>query len=185
MAEKRNKEMVQPQYRPIADIEMLHNNPRFIKDADFKTLCDSLKANPEFFEARPLILSDRTGILTVIAGNMRLRAAIEIGLKEVPTVLIPKLTKEKEEEIIIRDNVSNGSWDMDALANEWSHLPLEEWGAPVWETPEEDEEVDDKPEKQSVVKLTIEFSDLLQFDEAKAEIEELLNGRFPAATIKY
>lgn len=123
--------MILPEYRNISELNLLHNNPRTIDEEDFTSLCESLKANPEFFEARPVILSDRTGILTVIAGNQRLKAAIEIGLTEVPSVLIPDLTKEKEEEIVLRDNVSNGKWDAEILKAEWSHLPLEDWGVPV------------------------------------------------------
>jgi hypothetical protein len=46
----------------------------------------------------------------------------------VPTFLIEGLDEAKEREIIIRDNISNGEFDMSALANEWSDLPLVEWG---------------------------------------------------------
>ncbi len=42
--------------------------------------------------ARPMILSDRTGELVIIAGNMRYRAAEKLGLKKVPTFLISGLT---------------------------------------------------------------------------------------------
>ena len=41
------------------------------------------------------------------------------------------MTEEKEREITIRDNVNNGVWDMDALANSWDDLPLFEWGVNV------------------------------------------------------
>lgn len=76
---------------------------------------------------------------------MRYEACTELGIDEVPTSLITKemleevvsehfrITGEEitieqaEREIIIRDNVSNGEWDMEALANEWSDDPLAEW----------------------------------------------------------
>ena len=48
-------------------------------------------------------------------------------LKEVPTFLLGGLTEEKEREIVIRDNISNGEWEMSAL-QEWKDLPLEDWG---------------------------------------------------------
>ena len=119
------------QYRTLSELEKLEGNPRFIEDKEFQTLCDSIRDNPKYFEARPLILSDRTGKLIIIAGNQRYEAAKVVKLKKVPTFLIEGLTEEKEREITIRDNVNNGVWDMDALANSWDDLPLFEWGVNV------------------------------------------------------
>ena len=54
------------------------------------------------------------------------------------------LTEEEEREIIIRDNISNGEWDWDILANEWDKEELEEWGLDVqFETVEPTAEEDD------------------------------------------
>jgi hypothetical protein len=121
------------EYRKLKDLNKLEGNPRIIKDDDFQKLCTSIKANPDYFEARPLILSNRTGQLVIIAGNQRYEAAKHLGLKEVPTYLIEGLTEEREREIIIRDNVNNGQWDWEQLANTWSAEELKEWGVPVWQ----------------------------------------------------
>lgn len=118
-------------YRPVSEIKELPNNPRTISKEDFDRLKDSIIDNPEYFEGRPLILSDRTGELVVLAGNQRLRAAKAVGLKEVPTIVLPNLTEEKEKEIIIRDNVSNGRWDMELLANDFDLQDLADWGVDV------------------------------------------------------
>ena len=118
-------------YRPVSEIKELPNNPRTISKEDFDRLKDSIIDNPEYFEGRPLILSDRTGELVVLAGNQRLRAAKAIGLKEVPCIVLPGLTEEKEKEIIIRDNVSNGRWDMELLANDFDLQDLADWGVDV------------------------------------------------------
>jgi hypothetical protein len=131
------------EYRKLKDIKLLDRNPRTIRDDDFKKLVQSIEANPDYFEARPLILSDRTGELVIIAGNQRYRAAKELKLKEVPTFLIKDLTEEREKEIIIRDNVSNGQWDFDLLANEWDVDQLEDWGLDIPNF-ERDENQDDK-----------------------------------------
>ena len=122
-------------YRNLKDLKKLPNNPRTIKTSDFDKLCKSIKDSPDYFEARPLILSDRTGELIIIAGNQRFEAAKTLKLKEVPTYLIKDLTEEREKEIIIRDNVSNGEWDMDELANNWTQDELIEWGLkiPNWD----------------------------------------------------
>jgi len=116
------------EYRKLKDLKKLEGNPRIIRDKQFKTLCDSIRDNPKYFEARPVILSNRTGELVIIAGNQRYEAARFLKLKEVPTFLIEGLTEEKEKEITIRDNVSNGEWDMDLLSATWSDLSLVEWG---------------------------------------------------------
>jgi len=116
------------QYRKLNELKKLPNNPRIIRDKQFKTLCDSIRDNPKYFEARPIILSNRTGEMVIIAGNQRYEAAKSLKLKEVPTFLIEGLDEAKEREITIRDNISNGEFDFDLLANEWSDLPLVEWG---------------------------------------------------------
>lgn len=120
------------EYRPLELLTPLDNNPRWIKSEDFERLCASIQNNPELFEAQPIILSDRTGKLVIIAGNQRYKAAKEVGLKEVPTVLLSGLTETKEKEIIIRTNVTNGRWDWDALANgSWDTIDLGNWGVDV------------------------------------------------------
>jgi len=116
------------QYLEISKLKKLIGNPREISHKDFAVLCQSIRDNPKYFEARPLILSNRTGELVIIAGNMRYEAAKKLQLKKVPTFLLAGLTERQEQEITIRDNVSNGDWDWDALANEWGDLPLSDWG---------------------------------------------------------
>lgn len=117
-------------YRPLDQMKPLENNPRWIKKEDFERLCASVQNNPELFEAQPIILSNRTGENIIIAGNQRYRAAIEVGLKEVPTILLEGLTEAKEREIIIRTNVPNGKWDFDVLASGlWGDVDeLADWG---------------------------------------------------------
>ena len=115
-------------YRPIADLKQLPGNPRTIKKDQFEKLKTSIKDNSDYFEARPLILSNRTGELVILAGNQRYKASKALGLKEVPTILLENLTEEREREIIIRDNVENGEWNIDMLANEWNPDDLISWG---------------------------------------------------------
>ena len=122
------KPKAQVEYRAIADLKELPGNPRTIKKDQFEKLKTSIKDNADYFEARPIILSDRTSELVILAGNQRYKAAKAIGLKEVPTILLPNLTEEREKEIIIRDNVENGDWDWDELANSWDASMLDGWG---------------------------------------------------------
>jgi ParB-like chromosome segregation protein Spo0J len=82
---------------------------------------------------------------TVLGGNMRLRAAREAGLEQVPVYVVDWTEKQKRE-FLIKDNVSFGEWDWDLLANDWEALDLQEWGLDVW-TPEENER--EEQEKQT------------------------------------
>jgi hypothetical protein len=100
-------------------------NPRTIKDDKFHKLVQSVKAFPEMLELRPIVVNDQ---LEVLGGNMRLRACIEAGMKEVTIIRASELTEDQQREFIIKDNVGFGEWDMDALANEWDAEELEEWG---------------------------------------------------------
>lgn len=114
-------------YRKISDLKKYDNNPRTITNEQLEKLKESISKNPDYFEARPIVLSNRTGELVVIAGNQRLEASIQLGLKKVPTYLLENLTEEREHELMIRDNVNNGEWDMQKLL-EWDSNELLEWG---------------------------------------------------------
>lgn len=117
-------------YRKLSEMKKLEGNPRKITQEQLNTLKESIERNKDYFEARPLILSNRTGELVVIAGNQRYEACKQLGIEECPTVLLEGLTEEREKEIIIRDNVSNGEWDKELL-EEWSKEDLEDWGVDV------------------------------------------------------
>lgn len=142
-------------YLPIEEVFEYTNNPRTIKKSDFERLVKSLKDNPDYFEARPLIISNRTGKNIIIAGNQRAKAAMKLGLKEVPAVVLEGLTEERENEIMIRDNVNNGEWDFDLLANNFDIDDLQEWGVdeikPFKEIVEDEPAPVDKENTYSIV----------------------------------
>lgn len=115
------------EYLSINKVKLNPDNPRQIKDAKFKSLVKSLSDCPDLFRARPLLCSDRTGVLIVLGGNMRLRAAIELKYKKVPVIIMSDLNELQEKEIAIKDNGIWGEWDFDALSS-WDDLPLTEWG---------------------------------------------------------
>lgn len=160
--------------RDLNTLVKLEDNPRFIREDQFDTLCDSLKDNPDYFKARPLILSNRTGELVIIAGNQRYEAAKHIGLSKVPTFLIEGLTEEREKEIIIRDNVSNGEWDHDLLANNWDSAQLFEWGVPITDIKLSDDE-DEEPEEDKPIRYLLEVD--CKTESERQEVEDLLLER--------
>lgn len=133
-------------YRKLEELNRLDNNPRTITPEDMEKLKESIRNNPDYLEARPLVLSDRTGKLVIIDGNQRYEACLQLRLKEVPTALLHGLTEEREREIIIRANVNNGKWDLTKLF-EWDYRELMDWGVEGISFPEisdfNEEEVDD------------------------------------------
>lgn len=159
-------------YRKLEDLKKLPNNPRTITKEDMLRLQKSIQDNADYFEARPLILSNRTGELVILAGNQRYEAAKALGLETVPTFLLEGLTEEREREIIIRDNVSNGEWDMDILANEWDTEDLAEWGVdlPILAPSDLETEVDFDSAYTSDRDVNFfEFEKALDIDERTAE----------------
>ena len=105
-------------------IKLNPNNPRIIKDDKFNKLVQSIKDFPEMLDIRPIVVN-KEGI--ILGGNMRFKACIEAGIKEPPYVVVD-LTEEQQKEFLIKDNVSGGEWDWEALANEWNVEQLEDWG---------------------------------------------------------
>ena len=133
-------------------IEGLPKNPRILKDDKFIKLKKSLQDDPEMLQLREVIAYDNNGELVVICGNMRLKALKELGIKEVPTKILPNETSvEKLKAYTIKDNVSFGDHDWEVLANEWNSEELESWGldVPVFEVDEEEHESLTNPKKLS------------------------------------
>jgi hypothetical protein len=122
-------------FEQIKNIKLNPDNPRFIKDANFKKLVQSIKDFPEMLELRPIVVDEN---MVILGGNMRYRACIEVGLKEVYIIAADRLTEEQKKEFLIKDNVSGGEWDWEVLANEWNTEQLEAWGLDV-ENPFEEE----------------------------------------------
>lgn len=110
-------------------------NPRQWTKDEMERLKKSIRETPELLEARGAIVYPYKGKFIVLGGNMRLSAVQVLGWKEIPCVVLPAdMPAEKLKEIVIKDNGSFGTWDVDALANEWDDIPLSDWGADVhWE----------------------------------------------------
>lgn len=97
---------------PVAGLKANPNNPRRISDRRFRALMDSMQRDPAMMLARPVIATDDH---VVIAGNMRLRAAKELGWATIP-VVYATLDELREREWAIRDNREYGEDDDQALA---------------------------------------------------------------------
>lgn len=81
----------------ISAVKPNPKNPRLIKDHKFKNLVQSIKDFPEMLEKRPIVVDDQ---MVVLGGNMRLKACIEAGLKEV-WIDVANWTEEQKQEFCI------------------------------------------------------------------------------------
>ena len=116
----------------ISNLKLNPQNPRIIKDDKFKKLMQSINDFPEMMEKRPMVcVTDDDGKLYPLGGNMRLKAIIELGYKEIPDnwiMVADDWSEEQRKEFIIKDNVSFGEWNFEELSLNWNVEELSEWG---------------------------------------------------------
>ena len=176
----------------IEQVKLHPQNPRLIKDNRFEQLVQSLIDFPDMLHVRPLIVDEN---FIVLGGNMRLHAALRLGYKELPILQVTGWTEAQKREFIIKDNASFGEWDWNKLANEWSSEPIGAWGIDLpddWlkepedttssgsgsgDSPDGEKEEDYKPEPR----MTITFSSAEDLQKAEADVQELLDRKYPGA----
>ena len=113
----------------INEIKPNPNNPRIISKEDFEKLVKSIQDDPKLLNAKPLILDENNVIL---GGNQRYRACLELGMQDIPVIVMPNLTEKEKQKLLILDNTHFGTWDMDILANgDWQLTDLDNWGLDV------------------------------------------------------
>ena len=160
------------------------SNPRIIKDDKFKKLVQSIKDFPQMLEIRPIVVDENNIIL---GGNMRFKACIEAGLKEVFIIKANDLTEEQKHEFIVKDNVGFGEWDWNILANEWDTDKLTDWGLdlPLDVSVQELEAEEDDYEIPNEINTDIVLGDLFEIGEHRLlcgdstdsdQVAKLMNG---------
>lgn len=176
--------MPQIQITAITELRLNQDNPRVIKDDKFKKLVKSIQEFPQMLEIRPIVVNDE---MVVLGGNMRLKACIEAGLKEVPIIKASSLTPEQQKEFIIKDNVGFGEWEWDVLANEWDVEKLTDWGLDIPDyEPKVLEAEEDDFEIPETVQTDIVLGDLFEIGEHRLlcgdstdsdQVAKLMNGQ--------
>ena len=119
---------MKPNKIKINKIKENTSNPRFIGKDKFKKLVKSLQEFPEMLKLRPIVVDNNNIIL---GGNMRYKAALELGMEDIWVIQADDLSEKQKQEFIIKDNSSFGDWDFEILANEWDIESLEDWGVNV------------------------------------------------------
>lgn len=118
--------------------QLVHNerNPRYIKSKKHKQLMESLKEFPQMKLIREIVVDEEKLIL---AGDKRVYALEEIGYEEVTVKQVFNLTQAQKDEFIAKDNVHQGEWDSDVIANSWDPEKLKGWGVPQFKLGGDDE----------------------------------------------
>lgn len=162
------------------------SNPRTIKEVAFNKLKKSIKEFPEMLSKRPIVYDENNIIL---GGNMRFRALQDLvkegfEVKDEYFMSTDGWDETKKRTFVIKDNIEMGEWDDDVLANEWSDLPLEEWGIDTsgWSKEVEEDEAPEVAQEEPKSKrgeiYQLGKHRLLCGDSTKIEdVEKLMNGQ--------
>lgn len=167
----------------VGQIDGLPVNPRQWTKGEVDRIAKSLRETPELFEMRPIIAVPYNGKYVILGGNLRYEGARANKDIDAPCIIIPEDTPiAKMKEIVIKDNGAFGSWDFEALANEWDDLPLVDWGIPVWDTQIKDDGMADAADDTSGVAYMVEV-ECMNESEQQALAQELTERGFDANAI--
>lgn len=128
---------------------LVHNeaNPRLIKSKKHKELIKSLTEFPEMKLLREIVIDEKNLIL---AGDKRAYALEEMGYTDVTVKQVTGLSEAKKREFIAKDNIHNGEWDTDIIADQWDLDELKDWGVPDFRVPSEREKQPDEYKNHEV-----------------------------------
>lgn len=103
-------------------------NPRFIREDEFKALCESMRTD-NLTGVLQMKVYDHAGEWVVLDGNMRLKALQTLNIEQVQCVVVPQNAPAQVlRKIVALSNSTFGEWDFDMLANEWDETELKAWG---------------------------------------------------------
>lgn len=158
-------------YKPVSDLIPYENNPRK-NDSAVDYVANSIK---EFGFKVPIIVGSDNVIVT---GHTRLKAAIKLGLTEVPVIVADDLTEEQINAFRLADNkvAEMADWDFERLDLELESLDfdMEQFGFEFEEELEMPTDLDDYTEKDSVV-VSINCGSFKSYESVKERLENLTN----------
>lgn len=112
---------------PVEKLVPYTRNPRTHSAEQVSQIAASIA---EFGFLNPLLVDTAAGI---IAGHGRLQAAKQLGLAQIPVVVLDHLTEAQKRAYVIADNklALNAGWDDELLRSEMAALAAEEFDMPV------------------------------------------------------
>lgn len=114
----------------LKDLKPNAKNPRRIRDNQLDKLAESIKRDPEYMVARPIIVNTA---MMILGGHQRYRACLKLGYTEIPDVWVRVVDwdAEKAKRFSLVDNSipgMTGEFDIPALLQEFDLPDLEELG---------------------------------------------------------
>lgn len=155
----------------ISELIPYENNPRLNKDAVERVA----RSISDFGFQNPIILDEN---FVIIAGHTRHKAAINLGLEEVPCIVAKNLSDEQVKSFRIADNKTSefADWDIELLITELEELDLSGLGIDTTgfdlvdlekmklqmfeedEPEKDDDDKDDDKEKTGIIQYNIIFN---------------------------
>lgn len=167
-------EEVNIKYLDIEELKPYENNPRF-NDEAVEMVKNSIK---EFGFKVPIII-DKDNV--IIAGHTRLKAAKELGLSKIPTIMANDLSPEQVKAFRLADNkVSEiAEWDFELLNIELEELniadldfKMEDFGFETKIEIEEKELDTEYKELNDKTVIAIEFETEIELENAFSKLTE-------------
>lgn len=164
-------------------LDWLPRNPRTWTKEDVERTAKSIAEDPDFLEDRPVLaIPFQDGKYIVFGGNLRREGSKAAGRKDVPAVVYVPETDDDRTTILrraMKDNGSFGSWDYDALANEWDDLPLADFGIPVWNFSQKKVNTEKSTGEIDPAGITVDYKVQVECDSLDEQLELIkeLDGR--------
>lgn len=106
------------QYKAVSSLIAYEKNARTHSDNQVTQIANSIQ---EFGFTNPVLI-DKDGV--IIAGHGRVLAAVQLGMTEVPTIVLDYLSDRQRRAYVLADNkiAMNSGWDFEMLSSEVSDL---------------------------------------------------------------
>jgi hypothetical protein len=150
------KDLYEFEVKKLSDLSEYATNSRTHSKEQLNQIARSIK---KFGFTNPILVDEKN---TIIAGHGRMYAARQLGIKQVPCIVVTGLEESDKAALVMADNklAENANWDNDALHSELSFLKELDYDLSLIGFSEDElETIFDEPE--DAVPPQIEFSERL------------------------
>ena len=124
-------------------------NPRKHTAEDIQRIAKKMQDFPEMLAKRPVVYDSKDNY-NVLGGNLRLKGmqvAVNDGFILQPEYFVDASdwTAEMKRKFIALDNISDGEWDLEKLAEQYTAPELSEWGLDILKNGKEETKEDEPP----------------------------------------
>ena len=164
----------------ISELHAYQDNPRIIDTHKYEALKKSLKDFPDMMEVRPVIIDENN---TILAGNMRYKAWVELGNTDIEVKQVKGWTQERKDELIIEDNISFGEWDEQVIQdkfpmfNDWFGKTTVDYSILDYEDLEDEIDTYESNVKKAIhIKVDLSSDDAIRYNKHFRERKVYLGG---------